>query len=111
MIYDFSQSSQPPPRRGTNRNIGSGGNRGGETHSNRDGDPCPPLPPQPPDHSWVSSNTDALHQNSSLTQLELRHEGFFESTLRSNCGTPVREKSSEPKELMKRLLNRVETIV
>src|SRR5260370_31430386 len=109
--YDFSQSSQLPQRRGMSRNIGSGGNRGGETHSDRDSNLRPPLPPLPPDRLRVSSNTDAPHQNSNPTQPESRQEGFIEYTFRLTCGTPARENSSEPKEFMRGLLNKVEKIV
>ncbi len=93
------------------RNSGSGSNRGGEDQFDRDGDPCPLLPPQPPDCSWASSNTDVLHQNLNLTQLKSRHEGFIDSTLRSYHTTPASGQSVEPEDFMKELLNETERSV
>ena len=93
------------------RNSGGGSNGGGEDQFNRDGNPHPLLPPQPPDCSQASSNTDVLHQNLNLTQLELRHEGFIDSTLRSYHTTPASGQSVEPEDFMKELLNETERSV
>src|SRR5260370_1655445 len=99
--------------RNMSRNSGSGSNGGGEDQFDRDGGPCSLLPPQPPDCSWASSNTDALHQNLNLTQLKSRHEGFIDSTLRSYCTTPASGQSVEPEDFIKELelLNETERSV
>ncbi len=86
--------------------INSGGSGGGEYHSDIEGDPHPPLPPQPQDR--LTSTASNLCGNMPQTQTLPQHDGIVNSTLRSHHASLASSHSAGPEEFMDGLLNEVE---